>query len=378
MGRFTPQPAVRKGQKARLALSGPSGSGKTWTALEAAFSLAEGERVLVLDTERASASLYADEFPAFDVIDWTPPFDPRELANVLAEMGPKYEVIVVDSLSHFWAGEGGTLAIVDAAAARAKGNSYVGWNEGTPAQNDMVAGLLAAPCHVIVTLRSKTEYVLETDSRGKQVPRKVGMAPVQRADLDYEFTVTAEIDHEHSVMVDKTRCSVLAGKVFKAGHTVELAAALGSWLATAEPEPEPPTIASHGEHEAIRGILQGLPEQLRGEAQAWWQEHRLPSVKHGDTLTPEQANEVLDYLENLDKDDSGPVGVSTQSPSDASAAHEVEAGSESLSSLPDSAALVTEAFTGPAPTEPTGPAAARAVDDARAKARAATAAGRKP
>lgn len=231
MGRFTPQKAVRTGQKARLALAGPSGSGKTWTALEAATVL--GGPVCVLDTERGSASLYADDFE-YDTMDWEPPYDPRELAAVVQEQGAKYGTVIIDSLSHFWMGEGGTLDVVDAAAARARGNSYAGWKEGTPTQNDMVTGMLRADCHVIATMRSKTEYVLE-ERGGKQVPRKLGMAPVQRDGIEYEFTVTADLDIEHTLVVDKTRCRLLAGRAFKLGHTAELAETLRDWLGSAVP-----------------------------------------------------------------------------------------------------------------------------------------------
>jgi hypothetical protein len=225
--------AVRVGQKARVALAGPSGSGKTWTALEHALVLADGQPVLVIDTERGSAGLYADEFE-FDTVDWAPPYDPRELAACIGDNDQGYGCIVIDSLTHFWEGEGGTRDIVDAAASRAKGNSFAGWKEGTPAQNDMVAALLQARCHVIATMRSKTDYVLE-DRGGKQIPRKVGMAPIQRPGIEYEFTVTADLDQEHTLLVDKSRCSLLAGKMYKAGHTVEMARVLAGWLATAAP-----------------------------------------------------------------------------------------------------------------------------------------------
>ncbi len=252
MSRFTPRPAVRKGQKARLALAGPSGSGKTWTGLEAATILAAGQPVLVCDTERGSASLYAD-FYTFDVIEWDPPYDPRELADVLAEQSPDYGAILVDSLTHYWEGEGGTRDIVDAASARARGNSFAGWKEGTPAQNDMIAALLACECHVVTTMRSKTEYVLE-EKNGKQVPRKVGMAPIQRAGIEYEFTVTAELDQEHSLLIDKTRCHPLAGRMFKMGHTVEMAETLRDWLGTAEP------MASHDEVAELRAAMDSIED----------------------------------------------------------------------------------------------------------------------
>jgi hypothetical protein len=230
MSRFTPQKAVRKGQKARVAFAGPSGSGKTWTALEVAKVL--DQPVLVIDTERGSASLYSDFFE-FDVIEWEPPYDPRELGLVVAENDEKYGTIVVDSLSHFWSGEGGTLAIVDSAAARAKGNKFAGWKEGTPAQDDMVTSLLNARCHVIATMRSKTEYATE-DKDGKSVPRKIGLAPIQRDGLEYEFTVTGDLDLDHTLTVDKSRCRQLTGKQFTVGKGGDFGRTLAEWLSTAE------------------------------------------------------------------------------------------------------------------------------------------------
>jgi hypothetical protein len=233
MSRFQIKKAVRKGQKARVALSSPSGGGKTWTALEIATVLAGDGQVLVVDTERGEASLYADDFE-FDTIEWTPPFSPWELAQVIRDVpSDPYAVVVVDSLSHFWKGPGGTLAIVDENAP--KGNSYVGWKVGGEAQDEMVSALTSAEFHVIATMRSKTEYVLETNDKGKQVPRKVGMAPVQRDDLEYEFTVTGELDKTHTLRIDKSRCSALADRVFPAGKASEMAAMLSDWLESAEP-----------------------------------------------------------------------------------------------------------------------------------------------
>lgn len=259
--------AVRTGQKARVAFAGPSGSGKTWTALETAAVLAGDQPVLVIDTERGSASLYADEF-TFDTIDWSPPYDPRELADCIADNDQSYGCIVIDSLTHFWEGEGGTRDIVDAAAARARGNSFAGWKEGTPAQNDMVAALLTARCHVIATMRSKTEYVLE-DHNGKQVPRKVGMAPIQRAGIEYEFTVTADLDVEHTVLVDKTRCRALSGRMFRVGHTDELAKTLAEWLSSAAPA----ALSPRQQLEARKTAMQEWADRIEGTpAAAKWTE----------------------------------------------------------------------------------------------------------
>jgi hypothetical protein len=223
-------PARKEAIPAKVALSGPAGGGKTFSALHAARVFAgAGGKILLLDTERRSASLYAD-LVDFDTIDWLPPYDPRELGKVVIEASSKYDVIVVDSLSHFWFAEGGTLDIVDDASKRAHGNSYVGWKEGTPAQEGMYEAILACRSHVICCVRSKMEYVLEMDSRGKQAPKKVGMAPVQRDGVEYQFTVQVELDVEHNAFIGKTRCPLLAQKVYGPGETEQWASTLLGWL----------------------------------------------------------------------------------------------------------------------------------------------------
>ena len=230
--------ATRRQLKARVAFDGPSGSGKTWTSLEWATVLADGGRILVIDTEHGSASLYSDVF-TFEVITWAPPYDPGELADTIREAGAAgFDVIVVDSLSHFWEGEGGTLDIVDAAAQKARGNTFAGWKAGTPALRHLVDTILAAPMHVLATMRAKTEYVLETDSKGKQAPRKVGMAPVMRAGIEYEFTLVGDLDLDHRVSITKSRCSALADVLVQPGRAGDAARQFLDWLTSGE-EAEP-------------------------------------------------------------------------------------------------------------------------------------------
>jgi hypothetical protein len=223
-------PARKEALPAKVLIAGPSGSGKTYSGLLAAevFAGAEG-KVLVIDTEHRRASLYAD-LAQFDSLEWHPPYSPLELAETLLEAAQKYAVVLVDSLTHFWSHEGGTLSVVDAASARSRGNTFSGWKEGTPVQQALYEAILAAPCHVVCTVRSKTDYVLETDSRGKQVPRKVGMAPVQRDGLEYEFDAQFDLDFEHAAIVGKTRCPAIADKVYPKGKTKEWARTLLDWL----------------------------------------------------------------------------------------------------------------------------------------------------
>lgn len=231
--------AVKSQRKARIALIGPSGSGKTYTALEIATGLAgPGGRIALIDTENASASLYADRFD-FDTLNLDT-FSPKvytEAIRAAEEAG--YDVIIIDSLSHAWAGKDGALEQVDKAAARAKGNTFAAWREVTPQHNALVDALVRCKAHVVVTMRAKTEYVVEKDEKtGKTTPRKVGMAPIQRDGLEYEFDIVADMDLEHRFIVSKSRMSDLADEVITR-PTAELGERIRVWLEDGELVPEP-------------------------------------------------------------------------------------------------------------------------------------------
>ncbi len=216
----------------RLALIGPAGSGKTYTALSVAQHL--GSKVAVIDTERGSASKYASLF-GFDVLELQS-FAPQTYVQAItAADAAGYDVLVIDSLSHAWMGKDGALEMVDRAGKRSpSGNSFAAWRDVTPHHNAMVDAILACRAHVVVTLRSKTEYVQEKDERGKTVIRKVGLAPIQREGLDFEFDVCGDLDYEHTLVITKSRCPSVADAVIpKPGK--ELAEQLRAWLGQGEP-----------------------------------------------------------------------------------------------------------------------------------------------
>jgi hypothetical protein len=225
---MTFQKATKKSARLRMALIGVAGAGKTYTALSIASNL--GKKIAVLDTERGSASKYSDLFE-FDVME-PESFAPKTYIDAIeaaAEAG--YDVIILDSLSHAWAGKDGALELVDRAARRAQSNNNFGaWRDVTPQHNAMVDTIIGAKIHIIATMRAKTEYVQEKDPKtGRTSVRKVGMAPVQRDGLEYEFDVVADIDSENNLVVGKTRCPAIAGAVFpKAGK--EIALRLKNWL----------------------------------------------------------------------------------------------------------------------------------------------------
>lgn len=231
---FTFTKATKKAAKARIALEGPSGSGKTYTALVTARAL--GQRIALIDTEHRSASLYADEFD-FDTLELDS-YDPKLLTGALAAASKAgYDVIVIDSLSHFWMGTDGMLEQVDRAAKRsAGGNTFGGWKEMRPTERRMIEAMLAYPGHLIATLRTKTEWVVEENDRGKKVPKKIGLKAEQREGLEYEFTLVGTLDLENTLVVTKSRCKTLSGAVLNRPDA-SFGQTLGDWLQDGEAGP---------------------------------------------------------------------------------------------------------------------------------------------
>jgi hypothetical protein len=202
--------ATKKAAKGRIAIDGPSGSGKTYTALMIASELSG--RIAVIDTEHGSASKYADIY-SFDTLHLDR-YSPQILIDALgAAAVAGYEVVVVDSLSHFWMGTDGMLEQVDKAAKRSGGHGMSGWKEMRPVERQMVESLLAFPGHIICTLRVKTDWVEGENARGKRVMQKVGTKAEQREGLEYEFDLVASMDLSNELTVVKSRCPQLAGEI---------------------------------------------------------------------------------------------------------------------------------------------------------------------
>lgn len=240
--------AVKYKLNGRMAITGPSGCGKTYSALRIAQGLlTDGGRIAVIDSERGSAAKYSDVFD-FNVLELSS-FEPQKYIEAIKEAANEnYQVLIVDSLSHAWFGKGGALEQVDAAASRAKGNSFAGWKEVTPIQNKLVDTILGFPGHIIATMRSKSEYVLEkNETTGKTAPRKIGMAPIQKDGMEFEFDVFGEMDMEHRLIITKTRCpDLLDAAIPLPGE--ELAKTFLAWLSTGEEK------APESEAECLRWV----------------------------------------------------------------------------------------------------------------------------
>lgn len=215
MTTFTFAPATREQARARIGLQGPAGSGKTKTALRIAEGLAQQGQIGLADTERGSALKYAPvpgrpdlgghEFLHLPMDR----HDPRDLIKVVrAAEAASLAVLIVDSWSHFWNGRGGLLEIVEEAGSqKGAGGTFGGWRTGNPIEQEMLDALLNFRGHLIVTMRTKGDYVIE----GKKVT-KVGVKAVQREGAEYELDVVMDMV-EGTATVTKTRYEPLNGQV---------------------------------------------------------------------------------------------------------------------------------------------------------------------
>lgn len=217
--------AERKKAKLRLGIAAPSGAGKTYSALLLAFGL--GGKVGLIDTEHGSGDLYA-HLGEYDVISIEAPYTTQKYVQAISAFEQAgYATVIIDSLTHAWAGDGGLLDKQGKMADRGT-NSFAAWRTITPEHNALVDAMLKSPCHIIATMRSKQEYVLETNDKGKQQPKKVGMAPVQREGMEYEFTVMLDVDMNHIANASKDRTSLFDGQYFKI--TSDTGVTLKQWL----------------------------------------------------------------------------------------------------------------------------------------------------
>jgi hypothetical protein len=237
------QKATRTQARARVAFAGPAKAGKSFTSLRLAFALAHANggngRVAAIDTEHGSLAKYAGENPdghpfEFDVIDLRSygPTKYQQLIEAAAKQG--YAALVIDSLSHAWEGAGGVMDMIDA-----KGGKWSAWKDITPQHRAMVDAILAAPIHVICTMRVKTDWIVEeeVDKNGhkKSTPKKVGLATVQRAGMDYEFDLLGRLDNEHVLRVEGSRCAALDGKVVTKPDALFFQPFI-DWLGTGRPQ----------------------------------------------------------------------------------------------------------------------------------------------
>lgn len=279
--------ACKKQQKLRLLLEGASGSGKTYSALLIAKAM--GKKIAVIDTERGSASLY-DNVAEFDTCDLTPDFTPEKYINAINEaVKSGYDVLIIDSISHEWSGKGGCLEIQSKLGGR-----FSDWAKVTPRHNAFIDAILNADIHIIGTSRTKTDYEVSKDDKGKQKVEKIGLRTEQREGLDYEFTTVLRLNENHIATSTKDRTSLFTGLDFIINEEVGLK--LLEWLNDGVENKNESNIT---EEELI--IYQKLSECKTVEElnELWLKEHK--NVSDEETFKSICASRKAVLLEDIQK-----------------------------------------------------------------------------
>jgi len=216
---FIIEKATKTNIRLRVLIEGLPKSGKTWTSLLLASFFpplpGRGKGTAVIDTEHRSARKYSDVFN-FDVLELKS-YSPEIYVEAIHELEKRgYDRIIIDSLSHEWKGKDGALQQVDRAAKRSQSqNTFLPWADVTPRHDSVFETILDSPCDIFATLRVKTIYVVEQDLKGKAVPRRIGLSPIQRPDgAEYEFDVIGRMDMENTMVIEG-RCPALHGQVIR-------------------------------------------------------------------------------------------------------------------------------------------------------------------
>ena len=223
--------AERKQAKLKIGLQGPSGSGKTYSALLIAKGI--GGKIAVIDTENRSASLYADQFD-FDSCELEAPFTTDKYLKAMSEAEKAgYNVVIIDSTTHQWMGDGGLYERKTQIDSRG-GNSFTNWAKFTPEHNKFLSAIVQHRTHLICTVRSKQDYAVTQNDKGKSAPQKLGLAPVQREGFEYELTLMLDVAMDHSAQSSKDRTGLFDKQTFT--PSIETGIKLMEWLNGAKEE----------------------------------------------------------------------------------------------------------------------------------------------
>lgn len=210
---FTFVKAERTQLNPKIELFGPSNSGKSYTALLLARGMVgPSGKIAVINTEANRGEIYATEFD-YDILNLEPPYTPERYVEAMqSAVDAGYDVLIVDSASHEWDGEGGILE-----QNNKMGGKWSNWAKLTPRHNLFVNWFVDSKIPVIMTMRGKDEYLVGENERGKQTIEKVGMGARQRSGLEYEAHLAFRLDMEHNAHIEKDNTHLFEGSIRKLG-----------------------------------------------------------------------------------------------------------------------------------------------------------------
>lgn len=291
--------ATKKRAKLRMNIEGQPGGGKTYSALLVAkfligepLRLPDGQdsKIVLFDTERSSAELYADEFTfAHSNLD---DHSPRKYIEAIRD-AEKYgaEVIILDSITHEWKW---CLAEVDRIKPKFGGNKWSAWSDVRPPHDDFLDAMMSCNAHLIATTRAKPATAQEQDDRGKMVVKKLGLEGIQDDMIEFAFGIVMRMDGEHNGVITKTRCRALDKRVFQCpGET--LAAEIRTWLDSGDPLAD----VAHTLEDAIRqGVAAASIGTTREEKVAAYKKAREDLIKwcKGHGRSEDETRQALDTM----------------------------------------------------------------------------------
>lgn len=193
-----------------IALIGASGSGKTYSALRLAKGLASGGKIVIIDTENKRSAYYSDDFD-FNAIYLSAPFTPaRYMSASRAAIEQGAKVLIIDQITYEWAGTGGVLQMVD---ENPSSNAFAKWKEPSKNHNEFLDFLVNCKIPNIVCIRAKEKYEIQEDEKGKKVPVKIGLGPIQREGIEYEFPIAFLLRSDHSATATKDNTKLFKERV---------------------------------------------------------------------------------------------------------------------------------------------------------------------
>lgn len=287
--------AERKQAKLRIGMFGPSGSGKTYSALKVAHGLCgDWKKILVIDTENNSADLYS-HLGEYNVLQLNAPYTPEKYIEAI-DAGEKagMEVIIIDSITHEWAGQGGILEIADAMSKDSK-SSFAAWAKLTPRHNKFIDAILTAQAHMICCGRSKQDYAInQTEKNGKtvNVPEKIGLKSITREGFDYEMTTSFDLTITHLAVSTKDRTGIFQDKPEEV-LTEESGKKLAAWNQSGSVVADDHSKVKH----RIKELIDSMVEVAEGEKLTGDDYKKFVKELTDLDLNPENFAEIVSRLE---------------------------------------------------------------------------------
>lgn len=216
----------------KIGICGIPGAGKTVSSLLLAYGITKDwSKIVVADTEDRRASLNAKRnivtfnkegkptkviIPKFPVINMPfdekgeriqKPFHPNRFQDLIeyVEKSKKYEVLIIDSFSDEYVGEGGINNII-----HSMGDDSFGKNtkKVIPLHDNLIKKIIDSPLHIILTYRLETEYAtVDVTTAGKRVKR-LGMRPVTKDNkLEFPLNFVFKIEDDGTAIIEKESCA---------------------------------------------------------------------------------------------------------------------------------------------------------------------------